>query len=69
MSDNQALRLGSVVCHTLRKGPDGHVTPASRGEATQAVARTARKLGVDGGDGLDRGSTMRVIEAAEHHLC
>lgn len=69
MNENQAMRLGSTVCQTLRKGPDGHITDDSRAQASQAVARASRSVGVNRNDGLDRGNAMRLVWAAEHHLC
>ncbi len=69
MNENQAMRLGSAACQTLRKGPDGQITDQSRAEAAQAVARTSRSVGVNRNDGLDRGNAMRLTVAAEHHLC
>lgn len=69
ITDAQALRLGTVACSKLRKGADGQMLPTSRSEADEAIGWEARRGGVDGGKGLDRGSIMSLTQAAENELC
>lgn len=69
ITDAQALQLGQVACGLLRKGADGQTIPASRADSDKAVGGEARRLGISGGEGLDRATIMWLTEAAEHELC
>lgn len=69
ITDAQALQLGKVACGKLRKGADGQTIPASRADSDKAVGWEARRLGISGGEGLDRATIMWLTEAAEHELC
>ncbi|MGV0734365.1 hypothetical protein [Mycolicibacter sinensis] len=69
MTDAQALHLGNLACTKLRMGADSETLAKSRGEADDAIGWEARRIGMYGGNGLDRGSVMNLTTIAEHELC